>query len=254
MAQLATLGRQLKQNHIERNIMKLLFTVLSVGIGFFGTIALGNAQGVLTFDSLPSGDYRGGPGYAAVPNGYGGLNWNNFGVVNGAEMSPSNGYASVLGYYSGVVSPNNVAFNEYGDPASITVSGGLFDLDSAYLTSAIDSVPLLDIQVQGFVGATMLYNNTYTVNNSGSTLINFDYSGIDSVTFTSGEEQFAMDNLTVFVPEPKSLNLILLIIPFAVMNLLRRRPNKSPEPTAVGAVSSAVAVHAASRRWLSFFR
>jgi len=58
-------------------------------------------------------------------------------------------------------------------------------------------------------------------------LINFDYSGIDSVTFTSGEEQFAMDNLTVSVPEPKSLNLILLIIPFAVMNRLRRRPNKS---------------------------
>src|SRR5674476_1514230 len=31
-------------------------------------------------------------------------------------------------------------------------------------------------------------------------------------------------------------------------------PNKSLEPTAVGAVSSAVAVHAASRRWLSFLR
>ena len=31
-------------------------------------------------------------------------------------------------------------------------------------------------------------------------------------------------------------------------------PNKSPEPTAVGAVSSAIAVHVASRRWLSFFR
>jgi hypothetical protein len=30
--------------------------------------------------------------------------------------------------------------------------------------------------------------------------------------------------------------------------------NKSPEPTAVGAVSSAVAVHVASRRWLSFLR
>jgi hypothetical protein len=28
----------------------------------------------------------------------------------------------------------------------------------------------------------------------------------------------------------------------------------SPEPTAVGAVSSAVAVHVAGRRWLSFFR
>jgi len=32
------------------------------------------------------------------------------------------------------------------------------------------------------------------------------------------------------------------------------QPNKSPEPTAVGAVRSAVAVHVASRRWLSFFR
>ncbi len=31
-------------------------------------------------------------------------------------------------------------------------------------------------------------------------------------------------------------------------------PNKSPEPTAVGACRSAIAVHVASRRWLSFLR
>ena len=31
-------------------------------------------------------------------------------------------------------------------------------------------------------------------------------------------------------------------------------PNKSPEPTAVGASRSAIAVHVTSRRWLSFFR
>jgi hypothetical protein len=31
-------------------------------------------------------------------------------------------------------------------------------------------------------------------------------------------------------------------------------PNKTPEPTADGVVSSAIAVPAASRRWLSFFR
>ena len=40
--------------------------------------------------------------------------------------------------------------------------------------------------------------------------------------------------------------------------MTNERPNKiewkSPEPTAVGAVSSAVAVHVASRRWLSFLR
>jgi hypothetical protein len=31
-------------------------------------------------------------------------------------------------------------------------------------------------------------------------------------------------------------------------------PNQSPEPSAVGAISSAIAAHVASRRWLSFFR
>jgi hypothetical protein len=49
-------------------------------------------------------------------------------------------------------------------------------------------------------------------------------------------------------------------------NILIEPPNKSPEPTAVGAYRSAIAgvkprgatllygVHVASRRWLSFFR
>jgi hypothetical protein len=41
---------------------------------------------------------------------------------------------------------------------------------------------------------------------------------------------------------------------FQAFMIIDRQPNKSPEPTAVGAVSSAVAVHVASRRWLSFFR
>jgi hypothetical protein len=46
-----------------------------------------------------------------------------------------------------------------------------------------------------------------------------------------------------------------LIFPmFTNLGHRKYRPNKSPEPTAVGAVRSAVAVHAASRRWLSFFR
>ncbi len=38
------------------------------------------------------------------------------------------------------------------------------------------------------------------------------------------------------------------------MSIMILWPNKSPEPTAVGAGRSAVAVHVASRRWLSFFR
>ena len=45
-----------------------------------------------------------------------------------------------------------------------------------------------------------------------------------------------------------------LDLPDFIMDFTSLMPNKSPEPTAVGAVSSAIAVHAASRRWLSFLR
>jgi hypothetical protein len=43
-------------------------------------------------------------------------------------------------------------------------------------------------------------------------------------------------------------------LPDFIMSFTISWPNKTPEPTADDAVSSAVAVHAASRRWLSFFR
>jgi hypothetical protein len=49
----------------------------------------------------------------------------------------------------------------------------------------------------------------------------------------------------------------VLVIPGyvkAVQSHLTQWPNQSPEPTAVGAGRSAIAVRVASRRWLSFFR
>src|SRR5690349_2611924 len=42
--------------------------------------------------------------------------------------------------------------------------------------------------------------------------------------------------------------------PLHGQDLRMKKPNKSPEPTAVGASSSAVAVHVASRRWLGLHR
>jgi hypothetical protein len=43
-------------------------------------------------------------------------------------------------------------------------------------------------------------------------------------------------------------------LPDFIMDFTSLMPNKSLEPTADDVVSSAVAVHVASRRWLSFFR
>jgi hypothetical protein len=39
-----------------------------------------------------------------------------------------------------------------------------------------------------------------------------------------------------------------------ILDMTMMLPNKSPEPTGVGAGCSAIAVHVAGRRWLSFFR
>ena len=205
--------------------MNLLFTTFCIGMVFLGAPATGNAQELLTFDDMTAG---GGLGpYPAVPNGFGGLNWDNFAVINGLEVGPT------YGYYTGVVSPSNVAFNSFGNPSSIAVSSGLFDLDSAYLTSALNSVPTQNIQVQGFVGTTMLYNNTYTVNNSGPTLINFGYTGIESVTFTSGGQQFAMDNLTVTVPEPGTIGLLVISSVVVGLGSLRKRIAKESKASEI---------------------
>jgi hypothetical protein len=45
-----------------------------------------------------------------------------------------------------------------------------------------------------------------------------------------------------------------LDLPDFIMDFTSLMPNKALEPTADGVISSAIAVHVASRRWLSFFR
>jgi hypothetical protein len=156
-----------------------------------------SAAALWTFDELATPEDIPGLNYSTIPGGYGGLSWNNFGVLDGSIRPASEGY------HTGLVSPNNVAFNLYGDPASISLSGGLFNLDSAYLALALNLDTPLNVQVQGIVGTTLLYDNTYTVYRSAPTFIDFDYRGADRVVFISSPaQQFALDNLTVTVPEP----------------------------------------------------
>jgi hypothetical protein len=188
----------------RKAFMKQLRVLAYVGIAFLGLSVVGNAQQLLTFDDLPTpSSGPGGPDYGPIPNGYGGLNWGTFNVIDGLAVNPA------TGYYTGVVSPSNVIFNVYGEPATISNPHGLFDLDSAYLTAGLNLSTPLNIEVQGFNGATMLYDNTYTVYNTGPTLVNFNYNGINSVTFiTSPPQQLAMDNLMVTVPEPPVTGLL----------------------------------------------
>ena len=168
------------------------------------------ASTLITFDDLPNPAFDVQSTPLPVPNGYAGLQWNNFMYFNPASSI----LVTQSGYLNGVVSANNVVANNLGNPASI--SGRTFDLNSAYITGAWRDG--LQVEVKGFQGGLLKYDNTYTVNTTGPSLINFDYLGVDEVDFNSWGgvdhgyigfgEHFAIDSVTISaVPEPSAFAL-----------------------------------------------
>ena len=126
-----------------------------------------------------------------------------------------------------MVSPNNVAFNPYGNPASIGISAGTFNFYSAYLTYALNLQMPLDIQVEGFLGSTLLYSNTYVLHDTSPTLVDFNYVGVSSVEFVPPPSQeFVMDNVNETVPD-ESNTFVLLGVATAGLALLRRKLTRS---------------------------
>ena len=173
---------------LPRFVGFLASTVILVGLNALtlGAARAKDAPTLLTFDDLPATSP--GNGWSSF-DVYGGLQWLNFGVLDGTLQNPNEGY------YRGTVSRKNVAFNLLGDPASIR-SAIPFTLKSAYVTECFANH--MQLRVQGFLGATLRYDNSYSVNVTAPTLLNFDYVGVDQVTFTaSTASQFAMDNVLV---------------------------------------------------------
>ena len=181
--------------------MKQQAIVLSILLA----MAAGSAQAtVITFDGIPNSNDIIAPGYS-------GLQWNNFLVLDGVNHGAS-------GYTLSAISPNNVAFNGFGGPATFS-SASAFTFNSAYITAAWNDG--LQLTVTGSLNGVQVDTTTFTVNTSGSTLETFNWSNIDSVTFTSfggtpnpnftgSGEHFAMDNLTInaTVPEPSTVFLL----------------------------------------------
>ena len=147
---------------------------------------------VLTFDDIETTQ-----GFGAIENGYGDLNWVNFGYVN-QEFHPDSGYEN------GLVSGEYTAFNWYAQPAEVT--GELFDFDGAYLSSAWNDG--LNVLVEGFSEGVLKYSQKVVVNSSESSWFDFGYTGVDTVKFTSSGgvdanpddnivgRNFVMDNFT----------------------------------------------------------
>jgi hypothetical protein len=123
-----------------------------------------------------------------VPAGYHGFTWSNIYELNGLAYGAG-------GYSNAVVSGSNVAYNAFGETASI-VSTNPFTLISAYMTAAWLSN--LQVRIQGYVGGVLAYDQTYTLQTNAPTLVTFNYAGITSVVFsTTVGSWFAMDNVSV---------------------------------------------------------
>jgi PEP-CTERM motif len=178
------------------NMKSALAKAFMVALLFSGLPALAHGQTTLNFDSFPS--------FTTIPNGYGGLNWGNFGVLN-AAFDPNSGYVN------GLISSPNVAFNLSGTPASFSSVADQFTFTSAYLTAAWNDG--LNLEIQAFDDGVMLDDVNLTLNTSGPVFYNPNWSGIDTITFisTGGVHhggyvgfgtQVAMDDLTINGPSP----------------------------------------------------
>ncbi len=165
--------------------------------------------------------------FTEVGAGYNGFDFTNFYALDTTQYNAS-------GYVNGVVSLNNVLYNAFADPASIS-SASAFQLTSAYLTGAWNDG--LNIQVDGYKNNTLIYTQNFLVDTAGPMLVNFNNALVDNVVFSSfggtnagyegGGDHFAMDNLTIngtsgAVPEPASW--ALMIVGFGMVGgSLRRR-------------------------------
>jgi hypothetical protein len=178
----------------------------------------------VTFDDV---DASAGDVAISSLNPYQGYSWTNFYITTTTPGFP--------GFNNGIVSGTNAAYsggqtNSGGTISpvigSIQSTGGLFDFTSADLGSGYYND--LSLTVEGSKNGTVLFDQTVTVNTTGAQLFNFDFTGIDTLSFSASTgagtsdpyqcgsfdcTQFTVDNLTVgpatSVPTPGPVPLIL---------------------------------------------
>jgi hypothetical protein len=175
----------------------------------------------LTFDDFNAGSTDNNP----LPNGYQGLDWNNFYVLN-----PDNIYQG-SGYGNNRISYPNVAFNGYGQPANFSANSP-FTLFGGYFGSAWQNETLTAIgKLNGVQEDTMTFN----VNTQNPQLIAFNWSGINEVDFSTADgTQFVLDNLEIaesqVAPTPLPGSLVMFATALAglasLVGLNRRRAGR----------------------------
>jgi hypothetical protein len=200
-----------------------VFVIIVLGLGVSPANADPIPIRVLTFDSLQAHD-------EPIPNGYGGLSWSNFGVVNFDDLPTS--VSTNSGYLHGRITLPNVAFNVNGDVASVEAQTP-FNFISAFLTPAWRND--VHLTVEGFADGQLKYSEKLILHTTTDANFEaFNFVNVDRVRFesfggtnvVSGGDgtHFALDNLTVaaVAPTPEPASLLMLATGIAAAALTRR--------------------------------
>jgi hypothetical protein len=186
----------------------------------------------ITFDDLA--DTSGGLGGAPIPNGYQGLNWTNWNVLNTALFTTNFLGGNPSGALPGTVSPPNVAYNPTGGEAILS-SSTPFTFNGADLTALWNDN--LQVTVTGLLGGVMEDTITLSPSAAAATLETFNWANIDEVEllavggtphagYSGAGTQVLVDNLTVTptpTPTPEPSTLAILGAGLAGLGVLRWR-------------------------------
>jgi hypothetical protein len=168
-----------------------------------------------------------------IANPYLGFDWTNFYVLH-RTSTPDGGD----GYINGIVSPDNIAYNGFQDPAVLTDSNNkLFRFNSGYFTAAFDDPDLGDIinvEIIGSRDGTVLYDMTIALNKLAPTFVDVLLelhlnAFIDTLQFNSiNESQIVMDNLNLTqTPIPAALPLFGTALALGGFAFRRRKAKRA---------------------------
>jgi len=134
-------------------------------------------DGLIDFDDINTSNDDDGYDYLTKITEYAGLKWTNFNVI---DVQLEKDLFGENGYYNGMISSRNVAYNEWGNDANIS-SSTPFNFKSAYLTGAWEQD--LNVTVKGYKEGTLKYTKSIIISIYHPTKVNFDFNDVDTITF-----------------------------------------------------------------------
>lgn len=118
-----------------------------------------------------------------MPAGYGGLTWSSDWAVSNVEEWYAISPYPDSGWFSGVTSGEQIAWNSGGMPVEITAES--FNIDSFELTAVWDKK--LSVEIVAYRDDEIIYDETIMVGDKRPTHVDLDLDGIDRLVFTPTE-------------------------------------------------------------------